>query len=104
MMNRKDLGNGLELHYHDVINEHVEAIPGVDPHSVILDWERKLRLYFAPPHAKLVRKAGCIGAFEQTGSERRVNLECRVHYIAGALVDEHLLRVSWRMNQPRWTR
>jgi hypothetical protein len=58
----------LDLHNHEILDQQVKAISGIDSYHSVGDRERHLRLNIQTATGQLVRKASLVRAFQQTGS------------------------------------
>ena len=78
--------DGFDAHYFDndePFYNQIDAIAGLDPLTVIDDWQSNLLGDFQSPFAEFVREAGLVSALKQTWAKMRMNLHRGRDYGAG---------------------
>jgi hypothetical protein len=75
MVDKAERLDGFDLDEYLTIDDDVGPISAGDCESVMGEWERLLSFDLKPRAAKIVRQAGGIGAFEEPGAKRSVDLD-----------------------------
>ena len=81
-MDSEHLGHCLQFNDKALVDEQVESLAEVNLDLPICEGELYLGRDFEPAVSQLVREASVICAFEQAGSQYRMDLDCRIHHLS----------------------
>ena len=69
LVDGKHLLHRLQFDDDDAINQQVQALPAINAHTVVDDWDFNLPLDAMPALDKLVVQTGLVRRFEESGSQ-----------------------------------
>lgn len=86
-MNRQEVRQGLDLHNHQVVDEQVDSISGIELDAIVSHWKKHLGSNIEATLSQRMCEARDVGAFQQAWSKLGMHLHCGSDRALGDLVD-----------------